>query len=142
MRIDARRGQAFVETAIGLFALVFILAALLTFGRIIPDAQRYRAMARWKAGYNAQHADAPFDTAMNGTVWNVACGLAGAAGDALPALPGTPSPSAEAFSYEVDVRGDVGAFAADEVFGVDKFRVTAEVYLPGMSIPCAGRDMP
>ena len=139
MRTD-RHGQAFVETAIGLFALVFILAALLTFGRIIPDAQRYRALARWKAGYNAQHANAAFDSAMNATVWN---GARGSATDApLPALPATTAPHAEAFSYEVDVRDDVGAFAADEVFGVDKFRVTAEVYLPGMTVPCAGRGAP
>ena len=137
MRTD-RRGQAFVETALGLFALVFIIAALLTFGRIIPEAQRYRALARWKAGYNAQRADAPFDSAMNNAAWGVVRGFAWTAGTDLPELPATTSPSPESFSYEVDVRGDVGDFAADRVFGVDSFRVTTAVYLPGMSVPFAG----
>jgi len=132
MRID-RNGQAFIETAVGLFTLVFILSALLAFGRLIPEAQRYRSLARWKAGYGAQHSNAPFDTAMDGTVWSVA----GLCGDGLPGIPAATSPNAESFSYEIDIRGDVGPFAADEVFGVDGFRVKTGVYLPGMAVPCA-----
>ena len=137
MRTD-ERGQAFVEMALGLFALVLILSALLTFGRIIPDAQRYRSLARWKAGYNAQHPNASFDSAVNGTAWGMVRSFAETTGAELPELPASTTPSPESFSYEVDVRGDVGDFAADRVFGVDKFRVTAEVYLPGMSVPFAG----
>ena len=139
MRTDARgQGQAFVETALGLFALVFILAALLTFGRIIPEAQRYRALARWKAGYNAQHGNAAFDTAMNGAIWSRVHSLAEAQGVPLPDLPAITAPSPESFSYEVDIRGDVGSFAADEVFGVDSIRIRSDVYLPGMTVPNAG----
>ncbi len=36
------------------------------------------------------------------------------------------------------MRGDIGNFAADEVFGVDGMRLSTEVYLPGMSVPLAG----
>ncbi len=141
MRTD-RKGQAFIEMALGLFAFVFILAALLTFGRIIPEAQHYRSLARWKAGYNAEHANSQFDTAMNATAWNLVRNFAGTAGASLPDLPGTVSPNPESFSFEVDIRGDIGSFAADEVFGVDSIRVRTDVYMPGMSIPCAGRSEP
>ena len=143
MRTD-RNGQAFIEMALGLFAFVFILAALLTFGRIIPQAQRYRSLARWKAGYNAQHANARFDTAMNGTTWGMVRNFAEAAGAGamLPNLPDTTSPNPESFSFETDIRGDVGDFAADEVFGVDSIRLRTDVYLPGMSIPGSERSEP
>ena len=143
MRTD-RNGQAFIEMALGLFAFVFILAALLTFGRIIPQAQRYRSLARWKAGYNAQHANAQFDTAMNGTTWSLVRNFAETAGVGamLPDLPDTTSPNPESFSFETDIRGDIGNFASDEVFGVDSIRLRTDVYLPGMSVPGSGRSEP
>ena len=141
MRTD-RKGQALMEMALGLFAFVLILAALFTFGQIIPKAQRYRSLTRWKAGYNAQHDNAPFDTAMIDT----ACGLVGnfaqTSGVMLPDLPGTTSPNPESFSFEVNIRNDIGNFAADEVFGVDEIRIRTDVYIPGMSIPCSGRSSP
>ncbi len=137
MRTD-RRAQAFIETAIGLFTLVFILVALFTFGRIIPESQRYRSLVRWKAGYNAQHRDAPFDTAMNGTSWSLAQSFAESQGISLPPVPSATSPRPESITYEIDMRGDIGNFAADEVFGVDGMRLSTEVYLPGMSVPLAG----
>lgn len=138
MRTD-RKGQAFVEAALGMFVFALILSALFTFGKIIPDSQRYRSLARWKAGFNAENRNARFDSALNGSVWSLSQRAADQFGAPLPALPPTASPHAEAFAYEVDVRREVGDFAADEIFGVDKIKLTDDVYIPGMRIPATER---
>lgn len=123
------------ETAIGLFVMVFILAALFTFGRVITDSQRYRSSVRWRSGYNAQYGQAPFDTAVNDSILEYLGDGAGGVGSASLEIPSVTSPRTESISYEVDIRNDVGAFAADRVFGADSIRITTGVYMPGMSVP-------
>ena len=55
MRTEAsRRGQAMIEMALGLLALVLIVGALLSIGAIIPESMRLQSMVRRMAGYEAQ----------------------------------------------------------------------------------------
>ena len=55
MRTDvSRRGQAMIEMALGLLALVLIVGALLSIGAIIPESMRLQSMVRRLAGYEAQ----------------------------------------------------------------------------------------
>ena len=50
----SRRGQAMIEMALGLLALVLIVGALLSIGAIIPESMRLQSMVRRLAGYEAQ----------------------------------------------------------------------------------------
>ncbi len=55
MRTEAsRRGQAMIEMAIGMLAVVLVLGCLLSIGSIVPEAMRLQTMVRRMAGYEAQ----------------------------------------------------------------------------------------
>lgn len=121
-------GQAAVEFAIGVFALILILSAIIVFGRVIPEASRHLSLVRVKAGRDAMSATS--GNTSGGVPQSILSVMSGS-GAAME-----PAPlREETLNYVTDVSD-----AGNVVFpGIDKFRMSVKAVIPVMTIPRAER---
>lgn len=124
--MHARRGQAMIEFAIGMFVFALILSALFAFAAIIPESTRAQSMVRKLAGRDAESGSGSPDGSLPArTSENLPAALR-----AIPAV--------ELVRQQIDFTVDIGDFAAENLLGDEsarEVRVSEEAHMPALGLP-------
>lgn len=124
--MHAKRGQAAIEFAIGVFAFALLLSAIITFANIIPETTRIQSMCRALAGRNAESGSGAAEgTLPERTRKNLPLALQNV-------------PAVDLVRENLDFTVDLDELAATYMFGADgkrELKIGEQAYMPAMGLP-------